>query len=274
MTTSAEWQGAVGRTWADLARLTDRAFAGLTERLLDAIMREPGGEVLDIGCGAGELGMAVAKARPFANVTGCDISPDLVDVARIRGEALPNYRVILGDAGSTYPPSRPDLLISRHGVMFFDNPVIAFTHLSDISRSGARLVFSCFRGMEDNAWASEVAAVMQTSMPSPPAPLYIPGPFAFRDSGLVRQILSSSGWGDIAIVPVAFRYVAGRGDDPVADATAFFSRIGPCAAAMRQADSRAREDLRHRLRGVLMRWVNGDAVIFPAAAWIVTATRR
>ena len=65
MTTGNDWREAVGRTWADNYRLTDRSFAGLTERLLARIGGCEGKAVLDIGCGAGELSLAIAHSLPM-----------------------------------------------------------------------------------------------------------------------------------------------------------------------------------------------------------------
>ena len=53
MTTGSEWRAQVGRSWAESYRLTDRAFSGLTERLLGRIGGCEGQSALDIGCGAG-----------------------------------------------------------------------------------------------------------------------------------------------------------------------------------------------------------------------------
>ena len=63
MTTGSDWRAQVGRTWAENYRLTDRSFAGLTERLLARIGGCEGQNVLDIGCGAGELSLAVARGK-------------------------------------------------------------------------------------------------------------------------------------------------------------------------------------------------------------------
>jgi ubiquinone/menaquinone biosynthesis C-methylase UbiE len=84
MTGSSEWQGRVGRAWADEWRRTDRSFAGLTGQLLAAIATQPGTRVLDIGCGAGEISLGVVRARGDARVTGIDISADLVAAASQR----------------------------------------------------------------------------------------------------------------------------------------------------------------------------------------------
>lgn len=273
MTQGADWQAAVGRNWAEMFRKTDRSFTGLTQRLLERISGFPGQEVIDIGCGAGELALAVSRMRPLARITGLDVSDDLLAVARQRAVDRSQVRFECADAAQWQPPGAPpELLMSRHGVMFFDNPVTAFTHLRTISAPRANLCFSCFRDLDENGWAAQVGAIL----PTPPAPLprpphYAPGPFAFADPDVVRAILARAGWASIAFEAFDFAYVAGQGADAVDDAEDFFSRIGPFAQAMREAADDAREGLRHRLRAMLDRNCSDGLVVFPAAVWIVTA---
>lgn len=270
MTDAIEWQGAVGRSWADLHALTDRSFAGLTQRLLDRLAPVPGTALLDLGCGAGELSLSLARMRPQAQVVGLDISPDLIAVAAQRGHNLANVRFALGDAARWSEVGfAPDLLVSRHGVMFFDDPLAAFAHLRDITVPGAQLVFSCFRSQAENPWAADVARMVGQAPGDPDAP----GPFAFANPQRVERVLGDAGWRGIEFEPVDFAYVAGHGEDPVADARAFFARIGPAARALRLLEGEARERFATRLEQWLEKHRAGNLVAFAAAAWIVTARR-
>ena len=269
MTKREEWQAQVGRSWAENYRLTDRAFTGLTQRLLERIAEREGHAVLDVGCGAGELALAVARARPAARVVGVDVSFDLIEAARQRAAGSGNVSFVQADAGAWRDPAfAADVVVSRHGVMFFDQPVAAFANLHAAASDEAELVFSCFRSPEENPWASDLARLLEL----PPAPSSTaPGPFAFADPQHVEDSLAGGGWRGVGFEPIDFAYVAGMGEDPVEDALQMFRRIGPAAPALRALEGEALACAEGWIRDWLAEHRSGDLVAFPAAAWIVTA---
>lgn len=270
MTSAGEWQGRVGQNWAAEWERTDRSFAALTPHLLALIAQQPGSRVIDIGCGAGELSLAVATVRPDATVTGVDISAELVTAARSRVAGLTNLSFTVADASSWQAEgAAPDLYISRHGVMFFTDPPATFSHLSASAAPGARMVFSCFRPAAENPWAMDIARLLPPGKPAPAAD-FPPGPFAFADPDHVRRCLK--GWRDIQFQPLDFAYVAGSGSNPVADALSFFSRIGPAAAAIRSLPDQPRAAFERGLLELVQSRCVGGRVCFPGAAWLVTAT--
>ncbi|MBX9885466.1 MAG: methyltransferase domain-containing protein [Novosphingobium sp.] len=270
MTGAQDWQGRVGQNWAEEWERTDRSFAALTPYLLEAIAAEPGTRVIDVGCGAGELSMAVAAARPDAQVTGVDISGELIEAAQSRAAGLANLSFTVADASAWQADgTAPDLYVSRHGVMFFTNPPATFAHLAARAAPGARMVFSCFRPAAENPWAMDIARLLPPGKPAP-AVDFPPGPFAFADPDHVRRCLR--GWRDIQFQPLDFAYVAGSGTNPVADALSFFSRIGPAAAAIRILPDQARAAFERGLLELVQSRHVGGRVCFPGAAWLVTAT--
>lgn len=268
---ASEWQGRVGQKWAAEWRRTDRSFSGLTDRLIARASSRPIKRALDIGCGAGELSLALARGHSEAEIRGIDISEELVAVARQRAENLPNARFEVVDA-ATWPGEgfAPDLLVSRHGVMFFSEPVQSFAHLSRIAAPNARLIFSCFRDVSENSWASSIMRLLPAGMAEEPQSM-VPGPFAFADRDTVSDMLVRAGWHNVAFEAVDYAYVAGAGEDPVEDALSYFLQIGPAARAAAELEPVAQEAFIERLRQFLASHLDGSLVILGAAAWIVSA---
>jgi SAM-dependent methyltransferase len=265
-----EWATSSGDIWAERWRDTDAALAGLAPDLLSAIVAHaPTGAfcALEVGCGPGSTSIDVARACPNARITACDISPALVQIAQQRIAEVRQIRVILGDAEAVAASEGPfDLIFSRHGVMFFPDPVRAFRSLRTGANSGASLAFSCFQRWESNPWASELASAAAGKVLAPPG--REPSGFAFADTDYVHQILSSSGWTEAEPQAVAFRYVAGEGNDAVDYALSFLSDLGPASRVLQSLPDEDRSAAVDRMRSVIERHVDGAAVVFSAAAWI------
>lgn len=274
MTDRFDWEGRVGRKWAEEWRRTDRSFAGLTDKLLGRASARPIRKALDVGCGAGEFSLALARGHAGAEVVGVDVSEDLIETARERGAKLANVSFELADAAKwTRDGFDPDLVVSRHGIMFFPDPIEAFAHLGGLAAPGARLVFSCFRDIGENPWADRIASFLPTDAAQPADP-EAPGPFAFADRDRVEGILTRSGWREVAFEKVDFAYIAGTGTDPVADALSYFLAIGPAARAAAELADADRADFIGKLRRYLANNREGSLIALPAAAWIVSARGR
>jgi SAM-dependent methyltransferase len=270
MTTNFDWSGQVGDVWAQEWRRTDRSFAEFTPHLNRAILAaaRDGGRAIDLGCGAGETAIALATARPAFDVTGIDLSSELIAVARERGVGIANLAFRLGDTAALDPGLAADLFVSRHGVMFFDDPVAALSAIRSAGSRDTRLVFSCFRDSALNPWSQ---LIDEPAGNAAPPKAYAPGPFGFADPDLTADILAEAGWADASPVAVDYTYIAGAGPDPVADAVHFFSRIGPTARMLADAAPDDRADLLARLAKALADHETGGQIQFPAAAWIWTA---
>ncbi len=273
MADNTEWQGKTGDTWAREWRRTDRSFSQLTERLLSATRGFAFDRVLDIGCGGGELSLAIARGRPAVSVIGVDVSPSLIEVAKERGAHRANVSFEWADAASwqSAPDAQPDFCVSRHGVMFFDDPVAAFANLLRQAADGAGLLFSCFRAQAENPFFTEILRLL------PDAPINAdpeaPGPFAFADPAMVESILTQSGWSQVQLTAFDFPMIAGSGEHAVEEAITYFSRIGPAARMMAEFDTATKDRFIDRIRTLAERNCHGNIVALAAAAWIVTARK-
>lgn len=273
-TDAAAWVGPVGDVWAQEWRRTDRSFAGLSTHLNHAIAQalpRGGARVADIGCGAGGTAIVTASLGGHVDVTGFDLSESLIAIAGERAAALPNCRFVAGPVETTIGAYAPfDLVISRHGVMFFDDPVAGLAAIRAATAPGAHMVFSCFRAAALNGWASDITAAITGAPPAATAG-YEPGPFAFAAAAFTRSLLEQAGWIDVEETAVDFAYRAGEGDDAVADAVDYLGRIGPAARILKDSPAERRPAIIQKLFKVCEAHRVDKAVDFPAAAWIWTA---
>ena len=267
--TGPDWATASGDAWAELWEHTDRGLEGLSSHLLSAMLAaspKDSFRAFDVGCGPGSTSIALAEARPAASIVACDVSPSLVRVAGERTDRIANIEVVLGDAEAVAKDRGPfDLIFSRHGVMFFPDPVQAFRNLRDSAGPDASLVFSCFQEWSANPWASELASAAAGQEVPPPGSA--PSGFAFADPEYVREILASAGWTGAEPRAVNFNYDAGS----IASAMTFLARIGPASAMLRSLPAEEQDSARERMRLVLEARSDGITVSFPAAAWIWSA---
>jgi ubiquinone/menaquinone biosynthesis C-methylase UbiE len=268
------WNSKVGDTWARMQARLDRAFTPVTTALLSVAAPQPGEAVLDVGCGTGETTLAVAGAvGEDGTVLGLDVSEALLARARERAdELLCTADFQKADAASFADDDRFDLVISRFGVMFFDDPVAAFANLHRLAAPGGRLVFACWQPPSENLWATLPMQALASLLPEQPASdPHAPGPFAFADPARVEAILRDAGWRDIRFDDLPFEMLVGEGDDPIASAVQFNLRIGPAARLVRDAGPDVEAAAPAVLAAALARYCGADGVALPGAVWLVSA---
>ncbi|MDD7811612.1 methyltransferase domain-containing protein [Mycobacterium sp. CSUR Q5927] len=267
---------AQGEDWVDHAAIFEAVLAPFADAVIHAADIRPGTRVLDIGCGSGTLlGHAVELgASPF----GVDISEPMVTAARRR---VPQATVMLGDAQTLdlQADGAPfDRVISRFGVMFFDDPVAAFVNIRRAAAPGARLAFVCWRE-GDNPMFSMGVDILAARLQSPPAPAdpTEPGPLACGNAERVRAILADAGWGEIAVE--AFDGVCNfsiDGSDGVEERLTLILANRTGQQARTELAARLGEDgwaaLLDELRDELRRHRVDGVVKFPGRTWVVTAT--
>jgi SAM-dependent methyltransferase len=264
-----------GPKWVNLQAQLDLQLRPLGERAIERAAVSAGERVLDIGCGCGETTFELARRTGAAGAAvGMDISTLAIERARQRADEarLEHVRFENADAQTfAFPPGSLDLLFSRFGVMFFSDPVAAFTNLRAALRPGGRLAFVCWQGVQRNPWMMiPLAAVAQhVALPAPPVP-GAPGPFAFADADRVRGILTQAGFTAFAVEAVD-EVLAIGGDGTLDQAVDFVLKIGPVAAALRTAGESARAAAAAAVHDAVAPFHSPQGVRMGAAAWLVTA---
>ena len=146
------WNEASGLSWVENDRLMSERLETISQLLLENLDLHPSSKILDIGCGGGTTTLALAKgAPPSVQITGLDISKPLLDLAAQKCAEHKNINFVLADAQAhRFAVQKLDTVISRFGVMFFENPVKAFQNIKSALRVAGRLRFVCWAPLEEN----------------------------------------------------------------------------------------------------------------------------
>lgn len=272
----AYWNGEAGRKWAGRDAMMSQMLAPIARDLLQHADPAGARKVLDVGCGGGSETLMLAEhLGPDARVLGVDISAPLLAVARERaqaaGELGRQLEFVEADASvHAFAPASFDLLFSRFGVMFFDDPVAAFANLRRALRPDARLAFSCWQPLQENPWAHIPlqAAFEHVPRPEPPPP-HAPGPFAFADPERTRSVLEQAGFAEVALKSHPIQMCWSSGGELEATVRDMLN-MGPVSRLL-QENPGAAEAVFESATRAMAPWFSDGGMRLPGKVWLVTA---
>ena len=170
--------------YADLARTIE----GVAELVVERAGASPGEKLLDVATGSGNV--AIPAALGGAQVTGLDLTPKLLEVARGRAASAGlDVTFVEGDAEALpFDAGSFERVTSCFGVMFAPRHEVAAGELARVAKPGGRIVVA--------AWTPEglMGRMFQTVgsyMPPPPPELKAPVMWGSEDH--IRELFSDSG---------------------------------------------------------------------------------
>src|SRR5205823_7697307 len=87
-----------------------------------------------------------------------------------------------------------DRLVSRFGIMFFDDPPAAFGNLRRWLAPGGRFAFAVWGPASDNPWLTSVRDVVARIVELPKPDRDAPGPFRYADADTLLALLRRAGF--------------------------------------------------------------------------------
>ena len=170
--------------YPDLARTIESVAELVVERAGAA----PGQALLDVATGSGNV--AIPAALAGARVTGLDLTPKLLEVARGRAASAGlDVTFVEGDAEELpFAEDSFDRVTSCFGVIFAPRHDVAAGQLARVAKPGARIVFT--------AWTPEglMGRMFQTvGSYMPPPPPELNPPVTWGDEAHVRELFAPSG---------------------------------------------------------------------------------
>lgn len=276
MTTNADqiayWNEVAGAKWVRNQARLDRLMAPLGEALLGSAAPRRGERALDVGCGCGDLSLRLAEALGRdGRIEAIDVSrPMLAHAAAreadlARGDRAPIVWIEADASRHGFAPGA-DLVTSRFGVMFFDDPVGAFANIRRALTPGGRCAFVAWRGRGDVEWMQKPLEWLAPVLPMPDFTDGEPGPFGLADAARTIAMLARAGFTGVTADRLDRAIVVGADLD---DAVAMLSETGPAAGAIREAEPDLQREARRVLRDRLADHVGADgAVRLGAACWL------
>jgi ubiquinone/menaquinone biosynthesis C-methylase UbiE len=235
-----------------------------------------GERVMDAGAGFGDTAIMLAKrVGPSGHVVAIDCCDAFLDYGRrdAAAEGLANIDFVEADIQVHRFAPNYDLVFSRFGTMFFENPVAAMRNMRRALKPGGRFTMIVWRRIEDNPWLGAAKAIALEHLPLPGADARTcgPGPFSMADEEVVAAQMRAAGYADVAFERVDAPVRMG---DSIEDAIGFQLALGPAGEVYREAgdEAAAKHDaLVADLTRLLEPHVSDDGVYMASSSWVVSA---
>jgi ubiquinone/menaquinone biosynthesis C-methylase UbiE len=235
-----------------------------------------GEKVMDAGAGFGDTAIMLAhRVGPTGHVDAIDCCDAFLDYGRKDAAAAGVTNVSFIEADIQFTPFKPeyDLVFSRFGTMFFENPVAAMKNMRKALKPGGRFTMIVWREMADNPWLGAAKAIALKHLPQPGADARTcgPGPFSMADQELVTAQMKAAGFTGIVFERVDAPVRMG---DSIEDAIGFQLALGPAGEVYREAGDKAaakRDALVAGLTRLLKPHASDDGVFMASSSWVVSA---
>jgi SAM-dependent methyltransferase len=265
------WNGLSGCAWVEEQGVLDRLYKPFEDLLVDAVIAAGSpGRVLDVGCGTGATTVAIARRLgPSSRCVGVDISEPMLTAARARAERdhVAATFICANAQDYAFEPDGIDLIVSRFGVMFFEDAIKAFANLRRAATEHAALTVITWRQPEENAFMTTAERAVAPLLPMLPARQPdAPGQFGFANPDLVRNILQTSGWTDLDLQPIDVECTM-----PEPALVPYLTKFGPVGRVLPDVDAQTRAKVIDTARAAFDPFVHGSEVRFNAACWLIGA---
>ena len=199
------WNKGIGQKWVKEDDSINERFTILTKEFFSRAKIKKNDRVLDIGCGGGITSFEASKlAGRDGYVLGADISEILLNLAKKNFSNIKNLEFKYCDVQNyNFEKNFFNTVISRFGVMFFENPIVAFKNIYNSIQDDGSLHFVSWANVLENEFFTAAANIIIKHLNREfPKVTRTPGPFAFSETKYVKKILNASGFKNIKVSKV------------------------------------------------------------------------
>jgi SAM-dependent methyltransferase len=180
---TAEHWGRRPRDWAELAEPSNRP---LFAEVLDRLGVGPGTRLIDIGCGSGYA--AHMASERGASVTGMDITPELIEIAR---ERVPSGHFIIGGMDELpFEDQSFDAAVGFNSFQFADDPTQAVREAARVVKQNGLVAATTFAEPERNESTALHLALEPLRAAAAAAPAHVP--YGLSNPGGLERLLEEA----------------------------------------------------------------------------------
>jgi ubiquinone/menaquinone biosynthesis C-methylase UbiE len=199
----------VTNTYEEL--LVPRTMLPCAKLLLDQTKVDKGNHLLDIACGPGTVSFLAAESvGPTGKVTGIDISPEMLEIARSKNSSLDSAPVEFIECSSAplnVPDSAFDVVVCQHGLQFFPDRVESLMEMARAARPNSIVAVAAWGAIDKNPiWNAMHQALLAST--SAEIANMMTAPFSLNDPAVIYALFKEAGLKNIDIqgheIPVRF----------------------------------------------------------------------
>jgi ubiquinone/menaquinone biosynthesis C-methylase UbiE len=178
--------------------LVPAIFEPWAEDLVDLAAPQPGERVLDVACGPGVVARLAARRAGAGRVTGLDVNPGMVEVAR----SLPSELPISWQQGSAvqmpFPGEAFDVVLCQQGLQFFGDRAAGLNEMRRVLVPDGRVVLAVWGPIERSPGFAALAAALERNV-SAAAAAAARSPFSLWDAGELRDLIEGAGFRNVVV---------------------------------------------------------------------------
>jgi ubiquinone/menaquinone biosynthesis C-methylase UbiE len=271
MEQQGQWQVAGSAPEVYERELVPAVFGPWAPVLIDLARPKLGERVVDIACGTGIVArLAAVKVGPTGIVTGIDLNPGMLNVARSLGMADDAASVQWQEASADKLPSADsafDIAYCQLGLQFFADRPAALREMRRVLSSRGRLALMVWCGIDQSPGFESLAKILERHI-GPAAATIMRAPFGLADADELSRLVAAANFQDITVQ----RRVGAIEFPSVERFVPSYVAGSPLASHVSQASEVAREHLAEYTKLELGKYVGSSGLSFPIAAHLLTAT--
>lgn len=239
----------------------------LAEDLIDRVRLRPRDQVLDVACGTGIVSRYSAqRVGPQGHVTGVDLNPAMIEVARRAAAYYPQIEFLEGGAIELpVPDAHFDVVLCQQAIMFFPDRERAVQEMYRALKPGGSVGLNVFRTPEFvPAFAYLIQALEKHA--GTEAADFMRAPFVMESVAQMRALFEQAGFTDIEVVVRigALRY-------PSVEHLVRYETLNMSEPEIHT--QQMQEALTREMESLTQAHIDDQGVIFPVQQFVVVARR-